>query len=53
MASDGGTVSMGILRYTQAQGIVSSFAAGGGYDAILLRVKSERMAKTLIAELKL
>ena len=43
----------GILRYTQAQSIVSSFAAGGGYDAILLRVKSERMAKTLIAALKL
>ena len=38
----------GILRYTQAQSIVSSIAMGGGYDAMLTRVRSERMA-TLVA----
>jgi succinate-semialdehyde dehydrogenase/glutarate-semialdehyde dehydrogenase len=38
----------GILRYTQAQSIVSSIAAGGGYDAMLMRVKSERMANVLV-----
>src|SRR6185295_7398383 len=34
----------GILRYTQAQSIVSSVAAGGGYDALLMRIRSEGMA---------
>src|SRR5262249_24116134 len=43
----------GILRYTQAQSIVSSVALGGGYDAMLLRVKSERMARVLAAALRL
>src|SRR5262249_4041839 len=43
----------GILRYTQAQSIVSGIAAGGGYDAMLMRVRSERMAKMLVALLKL
>src|SRR5205823_1859682 len=42
----------GILRYTQAQSIVSSIAAGGGYDAMLNRVKSERMANALAWGLK-
>ncbi|MBI4472966.1 MAG: succinic semialdehyde dehydrogenase, partial [Acidobacteria bacterium] len=37
----------GILRYTQAQSIVGSFAAGGGYDSLMLRVKSERMANAI------
>jgi len=35
----------GILRYTQAQSIVSSVARGGGYDSILSRIKNERMAR--------
>jgi succinate-semialdehyde dehydrogenase/glutarate-semialdehyde dehydrogenase len=42
----------GILRYTQAQSIVSSIAAGGGYDAFLMRIRSERMAKALLGILK-
>ncbi len=42
----------GILRYTQAQSIVSSIAAGGGYDATLMRVKSEGMVKILVGALK-
>jgi len=43
----------GILRYTQAQSIVSSIAAGGGYDAMLMRIKSEKVAKALVWGLKL
>jgi succinate-semialdehyde dehydrogenase/glutarate-semialdehyde dehydrogenase len=42
----------GILRYTQAQSVVSSIAAGGGYDAMLMRVRSKRMANALIHVLK-
>ncbi len=43
----------GILRYTEAQSIVSSIASGGGYDSMLMRVRSERMAKALVAALKI
>jgi succinate-semialdehyde dehydrogenase / glutarate-semialdehyde dehydrogenase len=43
----------GILRYTQAQSIVRSFAAGGGYDSMLARIRSERVSKTVLAALKL
>src|SRR5206468_12169962 len=43
----------GILRYTQAQSIVSSIASGGGYDSMLLRVRSEGMARALVGLLKL
>jgi succinate-semialdehyde dehydrogenase/glutarate-semialdehyde dehydrogenase len=43
----------GILRYTQAQSIVSSIARGGGYDSMLSRVKSEGVVKAMIAALKL
>jgi hypothetical protein len=43
----------GILRFTQAQSIVSSIATGGGYDSLLLRLRSERMVRTLVAMLKL
>ena len=42
----------GILRYTQAQSIVGSFAKGGGYDAMLERIQNERAAKLLVAFLK-
>jgi acyl-CoA reductase-like NAD-dependent aldehyde dehydrogenase len=42
----------GILRYTQAQSIVGSVSTGGGYDSVLLRVKSERMASALVWALK-
>jgi succinate-semialdehyde dehydrogenase/glutarate-semialdehyde dehydrogenase len=37
----------GILRYTQAQSIVGSVATGGGYDSMLMRVTSERIADAL------
>jgi succinate-semialdehyde dehydrogenase / glutarate-semialdehyde dehydrogenase len=43
----------GILRYTQAQSIVSSVALGGGYDAMLMRIKNERIAKMMIGALKI
>jgi succinate-semialdehyde dehydrogenase/glutarate-semialdehyde dehydrogenase len=42
----------GILRYTQVQSIVSSMAAGGGYDAIMLRVKNERIANWIVKVLR-
>ena len=42
----------GILRYTQSQSIVSSVALGGGYDSMLMRVKSEGIARALIGALK-
>ena len=42
----------GILRHTQAQSIVSSVALGGGYDSMLMRVKSEGMARALIGALR-
>ncbi len=38
----------GILRYTQAQSIVSGMALSGGYDAMLMRVRNERVARGLI-----
>lgn len=43
----------GILRYTQAQSIVSSLAAGGGYDSLTLRIKNERIANAVVAALKI
>jgi succinate-semialdehyde dehydrogenase/glutarate-semialdehyde dehydrogenase len=43
----------GILRYTQAQSIVSSIALGGGYDAMLMRVKSERIANVVAGLLRI
>jgi acyl-CoA reductase-like NAD-dependent aldehyde dehydrogenase len=43
----------GILRYTQAQSIVSSLAMGGGYDSILTSIRSERRANALVWLLKL
>jgi len=43
----------GILRYTQAQSVVSSFGTGGGYDTILTYMKNDRMAKYMGAALKL
>jgi succinate-semialdehyde dehydrogenase / glutarate-semialdehyde dehydrogenase len=42
----------GILRYMQAQSIVSSVALGGGYDSMILRVKSERMMRALVGAVK-
>jgi succinate-semialdehyde dehydrogenase/glutarate-semialdehyde dehydrogenase len=42
----------GILRYTQVQSIVSSVAAGGGFDSVVLRMRSEGKVKALIRALK-
>ena len=42
----------GILRYTQAQSIVSSISRGGGFDSMLMRVKNERVANLLVAAMK-
>ena len=38
----------GILRYTQAQSIVRSFEAAGGYDSLLARVRSEKIAALML-----
>jgi succinate-semialdehyde dehydrogenase/glutarate-semialdehyde dehydrogenase len=43
----------GILRYTQAQSIVSSIASGAGYDSLLMRIKSEKMANAVVAALRI
>lgn len=43
----------GILRYTQAQSIVKSFQSGGGYDATLKRINSEKMAAAMLKLVKL
>ena len=43
----------GILRYTQPQSIVSSISSGAGYDSLLTRIKSEKMANAIVAALKL
>jgi succinate-semialdehyde dehydrogenase / glutarate-semialdehyde dehydrogenase len=42
----------GILRYTQVQSIVGSVALGGGYDSMLMRIKSERIVRVLVAVAK-
>ena len=43
----------GILRFTQEQSIVRSFAAGGGYDRMLAGVRSEKTAGTLLKLVRL
>ena len=43
----------GILRYTQAQSIVTSFAFGGGYDAILSKMRSDARVNRLLNVLRL
>lgn len=43
----------GIVRYTQEQSIVESFATGGGYDSILGRMDSASRAKGLITAFRL
>ncbi len=45
--------AQGILRYTQAQSIVSSIAAGGGYDALALNITNEKTARAVIQAMKL
>jgi len=43
----------GLLRYTQAQSIVRSFEAGGGYDRLLTKVRSEKAASMMLKLLKI
>jgi succinate-semialdehyde dehydrogenase/glutarate-semialdehyde dehydrogenase len=43
----------GILRYTQAQSIASSFEAGGGYDHLLASVRSDRAASVMLKAVKM
>jgi succinate-semialdehyde dehydrogenase / glutarate-semialdehyde dehydrogenase len=43
----------GILRYTQARSIVRSFEAGGGYDSMLGRIRSEKMAAAMLKLVRL
>lgn len=43
----------GILRYTQDQSIVRSFEAGGGYDSMLGKIRSEKMAAMMLKVVRL
>ncbi len=43
----------GILRYTQAQAVVTSTPIRGGYDSVVLNIKSERAAKALVSAVRL
>ena len=43
----------GILRYTQAQSIVTSFTAAGGYDAMLSRMRGDAWVNRLLDILRL
>jgi succinate-semialdehyde dehydrogenase/glutarate-semialdehyde dehydrogenase len=43
----------GILRYVQPQSVVSSFAAGGGYDSVLGRITDEQTANRILRLLRL
>jgi len=43
----------GILRYMQPQSIVSSMAAGGGYDSLMLRVDRPGRVRTLLRALRM
>jgi succinate-semialdehyde dehydrogenase/glutarate-semialdehyde dehydrogenase len=43
----------GILRYTQSQSIVGSFASRGGYDALAVGTNSQRMADFLLRAARL
>jgi acyl-CoA reductase-like NAD-dependent aldehyde dehydrogenase len=42
----------GILRFTQAQSIVTSFAWDGGYDAILARMTDQKKVNRLLSVLR-
>jgi succinate-semialdehyde dehydrogenase/glutarate-semialdehyde dehydrogenase len=43
----------GILRFTEAQSIVTSFAAGGGYDALISMMRGEKEANRLLRIVRL
>jgi succinate-semialdehyde dehydrogenase/glutarate-semialdehyde dehydrogenase len=42
----------GILRYTQAQSIVSSFSTGGGYDSMLMKIRNDKLAAGMLKMVK-
>jgi succinate-semialdehyde dehydrogenase/glutarate-semialdehyde dehydrogenase len=43
----------GILRYTQEQSIVTSFSTAGGYDSMLAKIRSQKIADGLLKIVKL
>jgi succinate-semialdehyde dehydrogenase/glutarate-semialdehyde dehydrogenase len=43
----------GILRYTQEQSIVRSFSTGGGYDSLLTRIRTPKVADNLLKMVRL
>jgi succinate-semialdehyde dehydrogenase / glutarate-semialdehyde dehydrogenase len=43
----------GILRYMRPQSIVSSMAAGGGYDSLMLRIDRPGRVRTLLRALRM
>lgn len=43
----------GILRYTQEQSIVSSFSSAGGYDSMLGKIRSQKLADGMMNIVKL
>jgi succinate-semialdehyde dehydrogenase/glutarate-semialdehyde dehydrogenase len=43
----------GILRYVQAQSIARSFQAGGGYDSLLSKIRSDRAARAMLKAVRL
>jgi succinate-semialdehyde dehydrogenase/glutarate-semialdehyde dehydrogenase len=43
----------GILRYTQEQSIVSSFSSAGGYDSMLAKIRSPKIADAMLKIVKL
>ena len=43
----------GILRYTQEQSIVSSFSTAGGYDSMLGKIRSQKIADGMLKVVKL
>jgi succinate-semialdehyde dehydrogenase / glutarate-semialdehyde dehydrogenase len=42
----------GLLRYTQEHSIARSFESGGGYDRMLARIGSDRMAEAILRVVK-
>jgi succinate-semialdehyde dehydrogenase/glutarate-semialdehyde dehydrogenase len=43
----------GILRYTQEQSIVTSFSTAGGYDSMLGKIRSQKIADGMLKLVKL
>ena len=52
-AAAGLALAPGFVRYTQAQSIVRSFKAGGGYDRLLTTIRSDRAAAAMLKMVRL